>query len=106
MAGDLRVIVCCGTSAVTSTVMMNRIQTLAKSAGLKVKVYKCIGAELASKTKLYRPNLIVTTLHLSSDYGVPLFSGVPYLTGIGADELDAKILETLTQAQQQGSQSE
>lgn len=99
MAGSLRVIVCCGTSAVTSTVMMNRIQKKAKDAGLKVQVYKCIGSELRSKTELYKPSLIVTTLHLSGDYGVPLLSGIPYLTGVGANELDAKILEILREVQ-------
>ena len=95
MAESQRVLVCCGTSAVTSTVMMERIKKKAGEAGLRVDVYKCLGAELKAKTDLYKPSLIVTTLHITGDYGVPLLSGIPYLTGIGANELDAKIVDIL-----------
>ena len=103
MAESMRILVCCGTSAVTSTVMMERIQRKAGEAGFRVEVFKCLGSELKAKAELYKPTLIVTTLAISADYGVPLLSGIPYLTGIGADGLDSEILDILRSAQ--GTQS-
>ena len=39
--------------------------------------------------------LIVTTARAKKEYGVPLVSGMPFITGIGAEELQDRILEIL-----------
>ena len=40
-------------------------------------------------------DLIVTTSKVKRDYGVPLITGMPFISGIGADKTKAKILEVL-----------
>ena len=40
-------------------------------------------------------DLIVTTSKVKRDYGVPLITGMPFISGIGADKTKEKILEVL-----------
>lgn len=100
MTTNLKVLVSCATSAVTSTLMMDRVQKLAHRVGISVTVYKCLGQELPAKIKLYSPIFVLTTLSVKGDYGIPILSGIPYLTGVGANSLDEKIVSLLRNVEQ------
>lgn len=40
-------------------------------------------------------DLIVTTSKVKRDFGVPLITGMPFVSGLGVDKTKAKILEVL-----------
>lgn len=39
--------------------------------------------------------MIVSSMNLTQDYGVPKLVGLPYLTGMGVDQLNEKIIKIL-----------
>lgn len=90
-----RVLVCCATTVATSTVMADRVKRVAHKAGIKVEIYKCMGSELKSKLAIHRPDFIVSSLQISQDIGVTVLNGLPYISGVGAEELDRKVVEML-----------
>jgi hypothetical protein len=43
----------------------------------------------------FKPDLIVASSNPRKDFGVPTFIGVPYLTGVGVEALEEKMLEAI-----------
>ena len=92
-----RVLVACGTSIATATVAAHAVMDMAKAAGIEVEVAQCKAAEIRGKIQTYSPDVIVAMTPVPSDLGVPVFNGVPFLSGVMLDELKASILEKLKQ---------
>jgi PTS system galactitol-specific IIB component len=92
------IIVCCGSSMITSTVARKKIEEYMKTQGIEVKVIQCKFAEVAGNIDMYHPDLIVPTGSLKPELakGVPVIKGTPFITGIGEQETLAQIKETLT----------
>jgi PTS system galactitol-specific IIB component len=92
-----RVLVACGTSIATATHAANAVMDMAKAAGIEIEVAQCKAAEIRGKIQTFSPQVIVAMTPVPSDLGVPVFNGVPFLSGIMLDELKAAILEALRQ---------
>ena len=87
-----KVIVACGGAVATSTVAANAVVDLAKENGIDIEIAQVRILEIESNLPA---DLIVTTSKVKRDYGVPLITGMPYISGIGVDKTKAKILEVL-----------
>jgi PTS system galactitol-specific IIB component len=87
-----RVIVACGGAVATSTVAANAIVKLGKANNLDIEIAQCRISEIASNLPA---DLIVTTSKVKRDYGVPLITGMPFVSGIGVEKTEKAILKVL-----------
>ncbi|MCL4296697.1 MAG: PTS sugar transporter subunit IIB [Anaerolineae bacterium] len=98
MNGDKRILVACGTSIATATVVAEKLKEIAKEAGVRVNVVQCKAAEVRGRIATFNPHVIVATTPVPKDLGIPVFNGVPFLSGLGMDQLKAQIVEALKKA--------
>lgn len=89
-----RVIVACAGAVATSTITAAGIEELCKENQIDVEICQMRISEIA--TSLTGVVLIVTTTKMKKDYGIPLISGMPFVTGIGVDKTKQAILEALS----------
>ncbi len=97
MVSEKRVLVSCGTSIATGTVAAVKVKEIAQEIGVPVRIVQCKAQEVPSKIITFEPHFIITTGQLPDNLSVPVFKGLPFLTGLGMDELKAKIIELLQQ---------
>jgi PTS system galactitol-specific IIB component len=95
MPGKIRVLVACGTSIATATVAASKVREIAEQAGLNVDVAQCKAMELRGKIQTYGPQVIIAMTPVPKDLGVPVFNGIPFLSGVGLDKLKQDILAAL-----------
>lgn len=88
-----RVIVACAGAVATSTVAANKIIELCKKDGIDIEIIQCRVSEISANSQ--NANLIVATSRVTKDFGIPLESGIPFVSGIGAEEAGKKILSHL-----------
>ena len=91
-----RILVACGTSIATATHAANATKDLAKEAGIAVDIAQCTSAEIRFKIQTFPPDLIIAMTPVPDDLGAPVFSGVPFLSGVGLDQLKADLLAELS----------
>jgi PTS system galactitol-specific IIB component len=96
MATDKRVLVACGTSIATATVVAEKVKEIAREAGIRVNVAQCKASEVRGRAMVFGPNLILTTTPIPEDLDCPVLSGIPFLSGIGMDDLKAKVLKEIS----------
>lgn len=89
------VIVSCGTAIATSTVAAKAIEEACKEAGIQVVTKQCKAAEIQGYIN-QGADLIVTTTQMRFDPGIPVINGLPFLTGLGKEQVIKEILEVLT----------
>ncbi len=90
-----RVLVACGTSIATATHAANAVQDLAKDAGIEIETSQCKADDFHGKIQTNSPHVIIAMTPVPDNLGVPTFNGVPFLSGIGLDQLKVDILEEL-----------
>lgn len=88
------VIVACGTAIATSTVAAKAVEEACKKAGIQVVTKQCKMAEIKGYIS-QGADLIVTTTQMRFDPGIPVISGLPFLTGIGKEQVEKDIIEAL-----------
>lgn len=88
-----KVIVACGGAVATSTIAANKITELCKNNGIDVEICQICISEIESN--LDGTDLIVTTSRIKRDYGIPYVNGMAFISGIGEEAAEAKILEIL-----------
>jgi PTS system galactitol-specific IIB component len=88
-----KVIVACGGAVATSTIAANHVLELAKKNGIDVEICQCRISEIESN--LDNAVLIVPTSRVKRDYGIPLITGMPFISGIGVEKTEQKILDVL-----------
>ncbi len=98
MNGEKRVLIACGTSIATATVVAEKVKEIAREAGITVSVAQCKAAEVRGRIATFNPHIIVATTPVPKDLGIPVFNGVPFLSGIGMEELKQQIVEALRKA--------
>jgi PTS system galactitol-specific IIB component len=89
-----KILVACGGAVATSTVAAEHVRDLLKEHNIAADVQQCRISELAGRAA--GADLIVTTAKVSRDYGTPVIHGIAFISGIGAEKTDAKILEILS----------
>ena len=98
MKGERRVLVACGTAIATATVVAQKVKEIAREVGVPVRVVQCKAAEIRGQIITFDPHAIVATTPVPKDLGIPVFNGVPFLSGVGMDELKAQLIEALKKA--------
>lgn len=88
-----KILVACGAGIATSTVVTNKVEELVKENNIQASVEQCKIAEV--KSKQAGADLIVSTTILPTTYDIPAIVATAYITGIGMDKLDQKILDEL-----------
>lgn len=84
------VLVACGAGIATSTVVCDRVENLLKDNHVNAEVVQCKISEVSSRQE--SADLIVSTTILPTTYNIPAEIATAYITGIGMDKLDQKIL--------------
>ena len=93
-----KVMVCCGSSMITSTMAINKLKKALADAGIPdVKFIQCKFAEVQGFVKTERPDVIVPTGALKDTLtnDVPVVRGTAFVTGVGEKEAIAQIVEIL-----------
>lgn len=92
-----KIMVCCGSSMITSTLAINKLKTAMAAAGIEVKFIQCKFAEVQGKVKLERPDVIVPTGALNSALAdsVPIVRGTCFVTGVGEKQAVDEIVKIL-----------
>ncbi|NEX78524.1 PTS sugar transporter subunit IIB [Bacillus thermocopriae] len=87
------VLVACGAGIATSTVVCNRVENLLKENNVNAEVIQCKISEV--KSRQADADLIISTTILPTTYDIPSIIATAYITGIGMEALDKKILDAL-----------
>ncbi|MFD2693810.1 PTS sugar transporter subunit IIB [Sporolactobacillus shoreicorticis] len=88
-----KILVACGAGIATSTVVANRVENLIKDNHVDAEIEQCKITEVKSKQS--GADLIVSTTILPTKYDIPAVIATAYISGVGMDKLDAKILSYL-----------
>jgi PTS system galactitol-specific IIB component len=88
-----RIIVACGGAVATSTVAASKISELCKKNGINFEIIQCRVSEISSNCQ--NVDLIVTTARVKKDFGIPLENGMAFVSGIGVEVAEEKILSHL-----------
>lgn len=91
------IIVCCGSSMITSSVAVTKIQERLKQEGIEVKIIQCKFAEVIGNIEQYNPVLVVPTGTLKEEQtkGVPIVKGTSFVTGVNEEATLDKIVSYL-----------
>ncbi|MDT2596384.1 PTS sugar transporter subunit IIB [Enterococcus dongliensis] len=87
----IKVLVACGAGIATSTVVMRRIEDLLQENKIDANVEQIKIAEAVSKQE--GADMLISTTILPTEYKIPAITALGYISGVGADKLDKKILE-------------
>lgn len=94
-----QILVSCASSMATSTVVAMQVRELLEEHGLDANVSQCSFSELDSKIEMSPPDLVLVTGPVK-DYGsVPVLVATPFLSGIGKEAVEAKIIEIIKSQQ-------
>ena len=89
-----KIIVACGTGMATSTIISEKIKEILNENNIKFSITQCILNEIGSYAD--NADLIVTSMKIQEDFGVPVIVGTPFLIGVNEDAVKEKILEILS----------
>lgn len=93
-----RLIVACGSGVATSTTIAEKIKSKFETDGIDYPVeavdYKSIMNELPSASiYVYIAQPDAEVLDKAKELNIPLFGGIPFLTGMGMDQIYEGIVE-------------
>lgn len=89
----IKIVVFCATGIATSTLVAMKLEKEFKRRGVPMKVFKGRVSDSTGLVRQVKPDLIVATAVVKKDMGVPLFSGIPLLSGKGEQELFTEIFK-------------
>jgi PTS system galactitol-specific IIB component len=89
----MKIVVACGSGVATSTVIASKIEELLHKNNLEAQIIQCTLHEVESN--LNGTTLVVSSMPGLSVPSVPVIVAFPYITGVGVEELDEKILAVL-----------
>lgn len=88
-----KILVACGAGIATSTVVFNHIENLLKTNGIDADLEQIKIAE--AKSKQDGADLLISTTILPTTYDIPAIVATSYITGIGKDKTDEKVIDAL-----------
>lgn len=89
-----KVIVACGGAVATSTLAAEEIKELCEENNISLELVQCRINEIDSY--IQDVDLICTTSKISKTYGdIPIVHGMPFVSGVGVEQLKDKILTLL-----------
>lgn len=92
-----KTIIACGSGIATSTMVRSKIEKGLEERGILLDVTQCKIGELEGMAKTLKPDFVVHTVVLPKDqkFDCPVFSGVPFLTGVGMKKTLDEIVEAI-----------
>ena len=90
-----KILVACGTGMSTSTMIAQRVQDYLSSQGISVTTSQCCLSEIPYNCS--GMDLIITSMKVDKDYGIPTLNGAPLLTGINDEALKEQVKALLSQ---------
>lgn len=92
-----KILVCCGSSMVTSTMASRKLEKVLKQKGIDVKLEQCKFSEVPRMVGNFKPDVVVPTGPLSEKdaKGIPVVRGTAFVTGVGEDKVIADIIDVL-----------
>ncbi|MGX7196394.1 PTS sugar transporter subunit IIB [Enterococcus olivae] len=87
----LKVLVACGAGIATSTVVMKKVEDLFARNNIPVDIEQIKIAEASGKQA--GADMLISTTMLPKQYDIPAIQAMAFLTGIGTDKIEAKIIE-------------
>lgn len=91
MAKKVKLAVACGSGIATSTHAAKQVQEYLEARNISVDIMTCSVQDLPNR--LTGCDIILATAQVAFDTDLPVFNGVPLLTGVG----DKELLEELTE---------
>ena len=89
-----KVIVACGGAVATSTMAAEEIKDLCDEHNIPLELVQCRVNEI--ETYMDGATLICTTARVDRKFGdIPVVHGMPFISGVGIDDLRQKILTIL-----------
>lgn len=92
---EIKVLVVCATALATSTMAAVKIEEEFKRRGIPVRTEKGRIMDMMPMIEQTKPDIVIATAVVRQDIGIPLFNGVPLLSGIGLDELYTDIFKSV-----------
>lgn len=87
------IVVSCGTAIATSTHVALKLKELLGEHGLLIHTIQCRVSEVTDYADL--ADLVVTTAQVPFELNVPVINGLPFLTGLGIEEVIKEIIQAL-----------
>lgn len=93
-----RAIIACGSGVATSTMARKKIEKGFEERGLKIEIIQCKIGELENLAKAQKPDFVVHTVVIPQglQFDCPVFSGVPFLTGVGLNKTLEEIINSIS----------
>ena len=88
-----KIIVACGSGVATSQTVASKIEKLLKQKNIPAKIEAVDIKSLKHHVK--DADAYVSIVKTKEDYGIPVFNGIAFLTGVGQDQELAKIIELI-----------
>ncbi len=89
-----KIIVACGGAVATSTLAAEEIKELCQDNHIQLELVQCRINEI--RTFVDGADLICTTAKMDQTFGdIPIVHGMPFVSGMGIDQLKEKILSIL-----------
>ena len=89
MGRTVKLMVACGSGIATSTHAASIVQEYMDERKIPISIMTCSVQDLANR--LTGCDVILSTAQVSFESGLPVFNGVPLLTGVGGEELLEKL---------------
>lgn len=89
-----KVAIICGTGVATSTIVVGKVKSFLENKWIKAAIIQSKISDIANRSEDF--DLIISTTHVPSTVKTQTISGVPILTGVGADVVFNKIAEALS----------
>lgn len=92
-----KILVCCGTSMITSSVVINKLKPILEKENIQARFNQCKYSDVPFQVSSDRPDLIIPTGRLSESGsgGVPVVEGSSFITGVSLDQTIQKIIKIL-----------
>lgn len=94
---EYTIIVSCGTAIATSTHVALKLKELLEEKNLKIRTIQCRIPEVPDYAD--QADLVVTTAQVPFDLDIPVINGLPFLTGLGIEEVITEIEHTLLEGE-------
>ncbi|WP_171025423.1 MtlR transcriptional regulator [Enterococcus faecium] len=93
-----KVLSVCGSGVATSTLAATKLSEGLEKFDIDIEVMECKMTEVKSKVDSYSPDVIINTTEVNKDdcKGIEVFSAVPFLTGMGEEQLIENVANYLT----------
>ena len=88
-----RIIVACGSGVATSQTVASKVEKLLKEKKVSAKVEAVDIKSL--KTYLKHSDVYISIVPVKEEVGIPVLSGIPFLTGVGVNEELEKLIKII-----------